>query len=175
MGDPRNPARKDDKWDPLRLRVLEEEIHKIKDFVTLSGGWAWHFMSPPHEEFKLLHDHKDIDCFVQPETYAMFLEYLQELGYERTWTQYDRVSTHFVRYGKYIETDGKSVKVLFDIFIKDVPSVLLSDSIRIVKPSELITYYGEIHTTDDCTAVVAAKSLLEKGIDPVGRKELIKR
>ncbi len=33
----------------------------------LSGGWAWHFMTPaPHVELKQARDHKDVDVFVAP-------------------------------------------------------------------------------------------------------------
>ena len=67
MGDPRNPKRADEPWNLERLRVLEREVKAIAPLVTLSGGWAWHFMAPPHEELKIFHDHKDVDLFVEPE------------------------------------------------------------------------------------------------------------
>jgi hypothetical protein len=107
MGDPRNPKRADEPWNLERLRVLEREVRAIAPLVTLSGGWAWHFMAPPHEELKLFHDHKDVDFFVEPST--------------------------------------------------------------------LLSFYGDIHSTDDCVSVLAARKLLAQGLSPIGREEFVTR
>ena len=49
----------------------------------------------------------------------------------------------------------------------------IGDYIRVVEPKYLLTLYSIKHTTDDCIAVRAARELLRKNINPVGRKELI--
>jgi hypothetical protein len=70
MADPANPARANEVWNPYRNAVLAREIEAIREFGALSGGWAWHYMSPPHVENKQLHDHKDVDLFVYPPVFA---------------------------------------------------------------------------------------------------------
>jgi len=58
-------------WPQSRIATCLEELEIIKHFIILSGGWAWHFMSPVgHVEYKHAHDHKDIDLFVSPENVA---------------------------------------------------------------------------------------------------------
>ncbi|WP_160174454.1 hypothetical protein [Archangium violaceum] len=39
----------------------------------------------------------------------------------------------------------------------------------------LLTFYGDIHSTEDCVSVLAARRLLDRGIDPIGRSELVTR
>ena len=59
------------------------------------------------------------------------------------------------------------------MFVEEVPSVDITDDIKVVEPKKLLTYYKKkVHSTDDCTAVQAARKLIEEGIDPIGRKEL---
>jgi len=43
-----------------------------------------------------------------------------------------------------------------------------------VKPDVLLSFYRNIHSSDKCWAVMAAKNLLEKGIDPSGHPLLSK-
>ncbi|WP_224243297.1 hypothetical protein [Hyalangium gracile] len=170
MGDPRNPKRTDEPWNLERLRVLEREVRAIAPLVTLSGGWAWHFMAPPHEELKRFHDHKDVDLFVEPERLPELIHLLSERGYFRTWTRFDAVSENFYRYARHV--DG--VKVLLDVFVRRVPSVLVGD-IRVVEPSKLLTFYSHLHGTEECVSVSAARRLLAQGVSPIGREELVTR
>lgn len=170
MGDPRNPKRADEPWNPERLTVLEREVRSIAPLVTLSGGWAWHFMAPLHEELKIFHDHKDVDLFVEPERLPELIHALTQRGYTRTWTRFDATSENFYRYARHV--DG--VKVLLDVFVRRVPSVQVGE-VRIVEPSTLLTFYGDIHSTDDCVSVLAARKLLAQGLSPIGREELVTR
>lgn len=173
MGDPRNPTRVDEKWDAHRLSVMDLEIRSyLCEVGVLSGGWAWHYMSPPHEEFKLLHDHKDIDLFIRPDIAGTIIAGLKANGYESIWTQYDDPSGQFQRVVQHI--DG--VKIIIDLFVEEVPYILLSDNIRVVEPIKLLSYYSlKKHTTDDCVAVIAARRLLKEGKNIPKSKELIDR
>lgn len=103
MGDPHNPARIGEIWNPYRWHVLATEIEAIKEFGALSGGWAWHFMSPPHQEEKHLHDHRDIDLHVFPDRFSELVVALQGRGYRRQATRFDDPSGEFVRFEKYVE------------------------------------------------------------------------
>lgn len=173
MGDPRNPARIDEEWNPVRLAVLEEEIINLSELVVVSGGWAWHFLSPKHQELKILHDHKDIDLFVKPDDYNTILHILLASGYERASTIHDGKSKDFYRYKKFIEKDGEMVKVIIDLFLEDVPFVEV-DGIKVVEPKKLLSYYDlKQHTTDDCTAVKAARIIITAGESLIKNKKLI--
>lgn len=102
MGDPHNPKRYGEMWNPVRWAVLKNEIDAVKDYGALSGGWAWHFMSPPHEEEKHLHDHRDIDFHVFPARFAELVVVLEQRGYHRQKTRFDDPSGEFVRFEKHI-------------------------------------------------------------------------
>lgn len=172
MGDPRNPARVNEQWDPHRLEVMDLEIRTfLCDLGTLSGGWAWHYMSPPgHIELKLHHDHKDIDMFIDPSKATDVFYKLKAAEYNRIWTKYDDSSKSFLRYEQHI--DG--VKIILDLFVEEVTRwYLIRHSVWVVEPKTLLSFYTKkIHTTDDCTAVIAARELVTKGITPIGREEL---
>ncbi|TSC26723.1 hypothetical protein [Corallococcus sp. Z5C101001] len=170
MGDPRNPQRADEPWKADRLRIAEVELRALAPLVTLSGGWAWHFMAPPHDELKIDHDHKDVDLFVAPERFAELVGLLGTRGFARIWTRFDATSRNFYRYAKYLE----GAKVILDVFVRSVPSVQVGD-MRVVEPATLLTFYGDIHSTDDCVSVLAARRLLAQGISPIGRRELVTR
>lgn len=173
MGDPRNPKRIDELWNPVRLAVLEREARVLGRIGTISGGFAWHFMSPPHEERKILHDHKDIDVLITPNMFPEVITTLQRDGYQKVWTKYDRISTNFHRYERDITYKDERVKVQIDLFLQKVPRMEVN-GVWLVEPSTLLSFYkAKIHQTDDCTAVIAARSLLARGIYPVGRPELI--
>jgi hypothetical protein len=150
-------------------RIAEQlvELELIKDYVAISGGMAWHLMSPPHHELKALHDHKDLDLFVIPEHFQTVVAILKGAGYEKTWTKYDGVSKDFYRYTKYGE-----FKVMLDLFVESVPSVKVGE-FRVVEPAYLLTLYRSKHTSDYCTAVQAATRLLARGVSPIGKKELV--
>lgn len=163
-----NPLREGELWRQDRINYQLNEINKIKNLVTLSGGWAWHFMSPPHKEIRTLHDHKDIDVFVDPIDFNELRDILTSNGYERAKTRYDDPSGDFYRYIKRYEFG----KVVYDVFVKSVEFVNVND-VKVVEPSYLISLYGNKHTTDNCIAVNAAKGLLAKNINPLLRSELI--
>jgi hypothetical protein len=173
MGDPRNPARADELWNPVRFNVLLAEVKAIAPGCVLSGGWAWHFMSPPHEELKLHHDHRDIDVFVKPQDLAPFLVELQLRGYQKVWTRFDQHSKdRFYRYEKHVPTPTESVKVIIDLFVEEILNITVQ-GMNVVEPKKLLSLYKRVHSTNDCTAVKAATLLVEKGINPVGRSEMV--
>ena len=103
MGDPHNPTRIGEMWDPHRWAVLAKEIEAVKEYGALSGGWAWHYMSPPHDEEKHLHDHRDIDFHVFPDRFAELVVALGHRGYHRQTTRFDDPSGEFIRFEKYVE------------------------------------------------------------------------
>lgn len=169
MGDPHNPARSGAWWNSERLSIQLAELTKIKDLVTVSGGWAWHFMSPlGHKEIKTQHDHKDQDVIVKPELFNSLLLWFKESGYQRQRTQWDNPSVGFYRYTKWYEGG----KVVFDVFLENVPFIEVN-GFRVVEPNALLAMYGVKHTSEQCLAVVEARKLLAKGISPVGRPELV--
>lgn len=180
MGDPHNKARYGELWNQARIDLSLEEIAAVKDVVTLSGGYAWHFMSPVgHAELKHAHDHKDIDVFVKPTDVPEAIARFEARGFKRVWTRYDRLPSaeEFRRYemtwapiGSFENPDP--VKVVVDFFVRDVPSIEVQ-GVRVVEPRTLLSFYGSIHSSDKCFAVQAATRLLAKGIDPVGRPELV--
>lgn len=175
--DTQNPARDDELWNERRLQehedVIEILFEKSPDAWTISGGHAWHLMSPRgHIEKKRFHDHSDLDIFVVPSMFPSVLPLLKRLGFNKVQTRHDDPSKGFVRYTKFKEGG----KIVLDIFVEEVPSVLVSygaANYRIVEPTHLLGLYSSVHTSTTCTAVLAAKELLAKGISPIGRPELI--
>ena len=171
MGDPRNPNRADERWPADRLAVLERELRAVAPHAVVSGGWAWHFLSPPHDELKRFHDHKDLDLLVRPENAGALVAALKARGYAPCWTRFDAVSTNFRRY----EARVDGVKVLVDVFVEAVDSVE-ANGVRVVAPPTLLGFYRrKVHATDDCIAVRATRELLARGIDPANRSELVTR
>ena len=67
-------------------------FERYLELIVVSGGWAWHFMSPAHDELKHAQDHKDADVFVFPENLWKLLDRLKSDGYEKTWTRFDGVT-----------------------------------------------------------------------------------
>lgn len=168
MGDPHNPKRAGELWNQERIEVQLVEIAKIKDLIVLSGGWAWHFMSiPGHKEVKTHHDMKDVDIFVKPEEFETLRQKFIELGYQRQHTQWDNPSGKFYRFTKYY--DGG--KIVFDVFLEDIPYVDVN-TYKVVDPIKLVSLYGIKHSSEQCLAVQAARLLITKGINPIGRPEL---
>jgi hypothetical protein len=177
MGAPHNRARYGEVWPQHRIDACLIELEHIKQWVTLSGGWAWHFMSPKgHTELKHAHDHKDIDVFVAPADVAAVVATLQDRGFNKSWTRYDRLPSaeQFRRYEKTVEPpDCKPIRITIDFFVRaDVPQREI-DGWRVVEPNFLLSLYSNIHSSDKCFAVQAAIKLLERGIDPAGRPELV--
>ena len=170
MGDPHNPARIGEIWNPIRWQVLANEIEEIKEFGALSGGWAWHYMSPPHKEEKHLHDHRDIDIHVFPDRFAELVVVLKERGYHRQTTRFDDASGEFIRFEKYFtdvcpackeegvdQEDGRllcvgcgyepksipdPVKVIYDLFVHKVPTIEVN-GYTVVEPVLMLTFYDK--------------------------------
>lgn len=166
MGAPHNRDRYGETWSQYRIDVCLIEIDAIRDIVTLSGGWAWHFLSAiGHKELKHGHDHKDIDIFVNPENVAEVVQRLKDRNFQRAWTRYDRLPSpeSFRRYEKTVNYDAHEiedpVKVVIDFFVRDVPSMVLN-GYRVVEPRTLLTFYKNIHSSDKCFAVQAASKIL---------------
>ena len=177
MSTPHNKKRYGELWPQHRIDVCLQELEVIKPFVTLSGGWAWHFMSPVgHKEYKHAHDHKDIDLFVHPSNVATVVSLLKSRDFAKAWTKYDKLPSaeDFRRYEKRVEMEGQSsVRITIDFFVRDdVPSRDINGW-QVTDPSFLLTLYRKIHSSDKCFAVKAAIQLLDQGIDPVGRSELV--
>ena len=202
MGDPPNPARIHERWNLHRIAVMEREIAAIREFGVLSGGWAWHFMSPAHVECKQLHDHKDIDIFVYPHAFSALVGLLGERGYAKAWTRFDDPSREFIRFARYVENacpncledavlaEGQEfacvgcnarwaaspcevVKVILDLFVETVPELVLANGHRVVEPATLLTFYGDRHSSDRCVAVKAARVLVARGEAVVGHPSLV--
>jgi hypothetical protein len=177
MGAPHNQNRYGELWPPSRIAIGLAELEAIKPFIIISGGWAWHFISPqPHSEYKHAHDHKDIDLFVHPEKVATVVSILKGRGFEKVWTKYDKLPSEqdFRRYEKRVEDQNTiSVKVTIDFFVQsDIPCREINGW-QIVEPAFLLSLYGRVHSSDNCFAVQAAQRLIEQGIDPLGRSELV--
>ena len=177
MSTPHNKNRYGELWPQHRIDVCLRELEAVKPFVTLSGGWAWHFMSPAdHHEYKHAHDHKDIDLFVEPDRVATVVSLLKGQGFEKVSTKYDRLPSEedFRRYEKRVGLEDRaSVKVTIDFFVRaDVPYREIAGW-KVTEPNFLLGLYHSIHSSDKCFAVKAAAQLLEQGIDPVGRPELV--
>jgi len=164
-------------WKQEKVKAQLREVEAIKDHVVISGGLAWHLMSPPHEEHKLTHDHKDVDLFVFPSMFPVVIKTLKNRGFEKYWTKYDGLSKDFYRYGlTTVRQDIDKpyhVKVLFDIFVEEVPWIQL-DEFKVVEPGHLLSLYETTHSSKECYAVQAAMKLVKKGISPIGREELIR-
>lgn len=177
MGAPHNKNRYGETWPEHRISYGLAVLESLKSVVVISGGWAWHFMSPPgHVELKHAHDHKDIDLFVHPHNVTLAISKLHEAGFGKVWTRYDHLPSDedFRRYEKTVVLpSGKPYRITIDFFVKEVPYVECHGGFRVVAPKTLLTYYGNIHSSDKCFAVQAATRLIAAGIDPVGRPELV--
>lgn len=172
MADPHNKKRYGETWDLDEILYYVEELQELKSMVIFSGGWAWHFMSPVgHVEYKHAHDHKDVDIFVLPQNVTTVIHKLMERGFHRATTRFDGKpnNSDFRRYEKTI--DGK--KLIIDFFIGKDIQVKDVNGWQVVNPKQLLSFYKTIHSSDNCFAVKAADVLLKKGIDPIGRPELV--
>lgn len=177
MGAPHNKKRYGEVWKQDRISLSLLELQFLREFVILSGGWAWHFLSPTgHTEYKHAHDHKDIDVFVDPKNVAEVMYVLYQRNFKKVWTRYDHLQSeeNFRRYEKTVETDaGKSIRITIDFFVKQaVPSRFVKDW-NLVDPTFLLSLYNNIHSSDKCWAVQASIGLLAKNIDPLDREELV--
>lgn len=178
MGAPHNKQRYGELWPQHRIDACLLELEAVKPWVIISGGWAWHFMSPKdHREYKHAHDHKDMDLFVEPANVALVVSTLKQRQFERVWTRYDQLPSEedFRRYEKHVlgMEGGSSVRLTIDFFVaKDLP-VRELDGWNVLDPKYLLSLYSNIHSSDKCFAVQTATKLLSQGIDPVGREEMV--
>ena len=177
MGANHNIERYGELWPNYRIELGLELLEQLKPWVVISGGWAWHFMSPPgHLEYKHAHDHKDIDIFVHPVNVAQVMRILLEQGFRKVWTRYDHLPSpeNFRRYEK-IDwlLDGKQVRITIDFFESKQVKTINVDGWSLVAPVTLLSFYSNIHSSDKCWAVKAALKLLENEKDPVRNPLLI--
>ena len=179
MGAPHNPERYGERWPEDRIQAWIPVLQTFKDYVVFSGGFAWHFMSPVgHPEYKHAHDHKDVDIFVTPHMVGTVIGLLKRIGFRKVQTRFDRLPSDedFRRYEWYPK--GNPVKLVIDMFVKNVPTMTINDKWKVVEPRTLLSYYGNIHSSDKCWAVQAATRLLASGVTPeglVGREELVQQ
>ncbi|WP_378178282.1 hypothetical protein [Aquimarina sp. SS2-1] len=177
MGAPHNKKRYGELWPNYRIQHSLAALMPLKELVILSGGWAWHFLSPlGHTEYKHAHDHKDIDLFVDPKNVAQVMYILQKTGFQKVWTRYDHLPSeeNFRRYEKTVITKNeKSVRITIDFFVKlNIPH-RIAKGWTIVEPSYILGLYSNIHSSDKCWAVQSAIKLLDQDIDPLDREELV--
>jgi hypothetical protein len=176
MSAPHNKERYGELWPQWRVDIGLQTLEQLKDLVVISGGWAWHFMSPAgHPEYKHAHDHKDLDLFVLPANVSAVMVRLQEMGFLPAWTRYDRLDSKedFRRYEKTVPVEDKTTRITIDFFVRDVPSIE-RHGFRVVPPATLLTFYQNIHSSDKCFAVKAAHRLIAQGKEPVGHPDLVK-
>lgn len=168
--DPHNPVRANEIWNSDRIRIQEDVIRQFGDLITISGGWAWHFMSPPgHVEYKTQHDHKDVDVFVVPWRFHDFLTKATVLGFQTVKTLHDDPSGVFRRYTNFHGTG----KIVFDVYFQEVPHRDVG-TVKVVDPPTLLKFYETTHSSKECWAVKAATKLVASGQDPVGHPSLVR-
>lgn len=178
MGAPHNPQRYSEEWKVEDLLFIDNEIDAVKDLVVVSGGWAWHWMTPvAHPEYKHAHDHKDADLFVSPEDVGELMEALEQRRFEKQWTRFDDHNADFHRYVKEDDLDeecrvDKRRKVILDLFTEEVPFVETASGIRVVEPKHLLSLYGVKHSSGECFSVQIAKELIANGQDPNGHPKM---
>ncbi len=178
MGANHNIKRYGELWPDYRIEHGLKILEQLKQWIIISGGWAWHFMSEPnHTEYKHAHDHKDIDIFVNPKRVPLVMRVLLEEGFQKVWTRYDYLPSqeNFRRYEKtdWLE-NGKQIRITIDFFESVSVETITVNGWMIVEPKTLLGYYSNIHSSDKCWAVKAALKLLNQGKDPVGNTLLSK-
>jgi len=182
MGDPHRIDRYGETWSDTKINAYLFELKGLQDDIILSGGWAWHFMSPTHTEFKHLHDHKDVDIFVAPRDVAKVIMLLGLQKFQRVATIHDanakRNPGDFRRYEKIVEnedSDGNEApfRITIDFFVGSPPH----RNIRGWKVADvdflLKQYHQGTHSSGECIAVMAARKIRARGLDPLGMQELI--
>jgi len=190
MADEHNPDRYGETWAQHKIDAYIPVLESIKPFVVLSGGWAWHFLSPVgHVEYKHAHDHSDLDIMVPKANVGTVVGMLKGLGFEKVTTKYDRLPSaeDFRRYEKVVTRYNcgdrgwgdepydcldcptcreDSFRLTIDFFVNDVPHLQCPGGWLVVRPDELVGFYSTIHSSSSCWAVVAAKKLLDAGATP---------
>jgi hypothetical protein len=167
MGDPHRKERYGELWNQHKLDTAFKVLELLKEKVVVSGGWAWHLISPPgHPEYKHAHDHKDIDIFSDPETAWDVITTLVQNGFRKIGTRFDN-QKNFTRFETF--RGNPSVKITIDFFTRKVPFEEIK-GFKVIDIPYLLSLYGDIHSSDKCFAVMTAKELLAKGLSP---KEII--
>jgi hypothetical protein len=175
MGDRPEPSFFGQRWNPLQLQVIERELAAVQPYVLVSGGWAWHLLTPgEHTEYTQAHNHDGADLFVPPPYVAPLLALLSARGYTRVWSGFDRLPSDadFTRYARTIYGEAEPVKVVFDLFVADVPCVDVG-GFRVVAPSHLLSLDGH-SSSDRCLSALIARELIARGEDVVGHPALAK-
>jgi hypothetical protein len=171
MGDPHNPQRYGEVWDPDAMTVLIEAVSRLAPLGVISGGWAWHFMAPVgHIEYKHAHDHKDLDLLVPPASLTVSLGQLRAMGFGKAVTRHD--SNTFMRYQRHVRGRTRPIKVTVDLFVETAPAIVVN-GVAVAEPQYLLALYGTKHSSSECWSVQAARRLLAQGISPIGRSELV--
>ncbi len=173
-----NTKRYGEIWPQYKIDKGLEILKILQQWIIVSGGWAWHFMSEEnHIEYKHAHDHKDIDIFVHPENVAQVMLLLQENDFEKVWTRYDHIPSNenFRRYEK-IDwlPKGKQYRVTIDFFeAKNIETIKVNNW-TLVAPKTLLGFYSNIHASGNCWAVKKAFELLVNGKNLIGNPLLSK-
>jgi len=166
MGDPPNPERYGELWPQHRIDWALAAIEPLQPLVVLSGGFAWHFLSPEgHIEYKHAHDHKDVDIYIPKANIGTVMGMLPGMGFEKVRTKYD--SADFRRYEMIVEDgDIPPFRVTLDLFDGDVETLETPSGWKVVRPDILVSYYKTHHSSQYCWAVQATQKLLENGETP---------
>jgi hypothetical protein len=164
----------DPNWSTKRVEIYLGDLFIIAPDVVISGGWAWHFLSPPgHVETKFSHDHRDVSMFVAPSRMTSVSLDIGELGFTECVLKTDKShgkvpKDEFHRYEKFVDNVG--LKMVFEVTVREVPFRTIGEY-QVLDPKELLKLYEK--STADWGAVVAARKLIAEGIDPQGRPELM--
>ena len=167
MADLHNPERYGECWQQYKIDAYAADMEHLKPFVVFSGGWAWHLLSPrPHPERKHAHDHKDVVIHCPKKNVGTALGMLFSMGYKKVPTKYDRHQTpgEFRRYEKVVN-DGEHppFRLTVVFFVGNYPILATKDGWNVVRPDVLLSFYGNIHSSDKAWAVIAATKLRENG------------
>lgn len=170
MGDPHNQNRYGELWPQHKIEAYMNFLEFLKEDVTFSGGWAWHFLSPEgHPEYKHGHDHKDVDLFVPAANVSQVMDTLLSLGFVKVPTKYDRLPSEqdFRRYEQVV-TDpvNGDFRLTIDFFVGDHPTIITSQGWKVIRPDVLLTFYSNIHSSDKAWAVQSAARMLAGGFKP---------
>ena len=173
-----NEKRYGELWPDYQIELGLDILIKLKQWIVISGGWAWHFMSEDnHTEYKHAHDHKDIDIFVHPKNVAQVMHILIEEGFHKTWTRYDHLPSNenFRRYEKINWLHiGREVRTTIDFFESSTLKTQNINGWQVVAPEMLLSFYSNIHSSNNCWAVKSAVKLVAEGKNPVGNPLLSK-
>lgn len=173
MGEKHKRSRFGETWSSDEIAALKRELAHLRRHCIVSGGWAWHLLTPNHTEYKHLHDHRDLDLFVPPQKRGSFVSNIKQRGFERDKTRFDNAPTKydFCRYKKIKDGKGQSRKIIIDSFI-GLPPAIPVGKFYVVEPVYMLGFYETVHGSDQCWAVKQAMACLDKGKHPAFQSEL---